>query len=83
MGISIKDIETETLIRKLSIITGDSLTGVIKMAIAEKLERIEKHTQNKVDDELLEIVKKARRGRLKDTRTAEEILGYNDKGFPE
>jgi antitoxin VapB len=83
MQLNIKDDEVRDLAVQLSKLTGMSLTATIKSALQEKLDRDTRElTRDERFNKIMEI------GRLyaalpdKDTRTAEEILGYDENGLP-
>ncbi len=81
MSLNIRNAETEALVRKVADLTGESLTNTIKNALLERLERIT--GQNKtvnLADELNTIADRCGALPDHDTRSADEILGYNEYG---
>jgi len=48
MALSIKSIEVEKLAREISAKTGESLTGAIQQALAERLERLKRLHRGKI-----------------------------------
>lgn len=83
MALNIKDAETDRLARELAAATGESITVAARRALEERLQRVRARaavqpTQRQLD----ELVRRGRARRLKDTRTAEEIVGYDDHGLP-
>jgi antitoxin VapB len=80
MAINIKNAEADRLARELSEITGETITEAVIKSLAERLER-EKNKQTTsapLEEELLSIAKRYQALPTLDTRTEEEILGYND-----
>ncbi len=83
MALSIKNAHTEQLARELAAATGQSITEAVETALVERLARIrarysDEATRVDVDD----IVRRVHKLRIKDRRTADEILGYDDAGIP-
>ena len=83
MAVIIKDNETDTLIRKLAERTGETLTSAVKTAVREQLKRVQLG-----DDEI--AIRRRKLAKLLarfdamptvDSRGADEILGYNEKGL--
>ena len=82
MAVLIKDQETERMIRRLAERTAETITDAVKGAVAEKVAR------TPLSEE--EIAKRAKRLRelltefdaipAVDHRSADEILGFNEKG---
>lgn len=83
MALSIKNIELEQLARELSKLTGDNITEVILSALKEKFMKInKKQVGNKtLAKELTEIANRCSKLKLKDKRTAEQILAYDKEGI--
>ena len=81
MGISIKNDRAERLARQVSAETGESLTDAIIHSLEERLERL-KGRQSAPDlaETLMTISRRSSALSDLDTRTAEEILGYDEKG---
>jgi antitoxin VapB len=59
MGLNIKNDETNKLVRKLAAITGESMTGAIRLAVQERIEREEAAQQAGLAERLLAIGKAA------------------------
>jgi antitoxin VapB len=82
MTVLIKDEEADRMIRQLAERTGETITDAVKGAVSEKLARTP----------LSEVEISQRRAKLEailakfdamptvDHRSADEIIGYNDKG---
>jgi antitoxin VapB len=81
MGISIKNFRAEKLARQLSAETGESLTEAIIHSLEERLERLKgRQSVPDVVEILMEISRRSSSLPDLDTREAEEILGYDEKG---
>jgi antitoxin VapB len=87
MALSIKNEETVRLARQLSETTGESITTAIRVALEERLARLKRQqTGNAAKDRaarLHEIIRRVDALPVLDTRTEDEILGYNEHGLPE
>jgi antitoxin VapB len=82
MALNIKDPETDRLARRLSTLTGESITLAVKTAVRERIER-EERTRGKASlEELLAIAKGIAAAPDRDSRTPEEIIGYDERGLP-
>lgn len=86
MFLNVKDERAYDLAKRISRHTGQSLTGVVKEALAEKLERVEKARAknraalaaelNRLALHCASLLNPA------DKRTADEIIGYDEHGLP-
>lgn len=83
MAISIKSIETENLAREVASKTGESLTGAIQKALEERLERLKKHRRSQaLASQLDDILRRVDEMPDLDSRTPDEIIGYDENGLP-
>ena len=83
MAISIKSVETERLAREIASKTGESLTGAIQKALEERLERIRQQRRNQIlSSQLEDILRRVDALPVVDSRTPDEILGYDEHGLP-
>ncbi len=86
MALSIKNIEAEELVRKIATKTGESLTGAIQKALEERLERLERIKANLKNRALTlqldAILRRVDEMPDLDSRTADEIIGYDENGLP-
>ena len=83
MAISIKSIETERLAREVAAKTGESLTGAIQRALEERLERLKQQRRSQiVAGQLEEILRRVDELPIRDYRTPDEIIGYDEHGLP-
>jgi antitoxin VapB len=84
MPISIKAPEADRLARKLTAVTGETITDAVIVAMRERLAREERKLQN--SDALLEEIRAISHHcaslPILDTRTDDEILGYDENGIP-
>ena len=83
MALSIKSIEAEHLARELAARTGESITGAIQKALEERLERLKKSRRNQsLGMQLDDILRRVDEMPDLDTRTPDEIIGYDEDGLP-
>jgi antitoxin VapB len=81
MGISIKNDKAEKLARQVSAETGESLTEAIIHSLEERLERLKgRRSVPDLAETLLAISRRSSALPDLDTRDADEILGYDEKG---
>jgi antitoxin VapB len=84
MAISIKAPEADRLARELAAVTGETITEAVIVAMRERLAREERKQQN--SDSLLEEIRAISHHcaslPVLDTRTDDEILGYDENGIP-
>ena len=81
MGISIKNEEAERLARVLAGETGESLTAAITRALEERLARLERRRSPAQRRALAAaICQQVQALPDLDTRSADEILGYDERG---
>jgi antitoxin VapB len=85
MALNIKDSATHDLARRLAAATGESLTTAVKVAIEDRLARVER-AAHKPDAALVARLDAIARhcGALPvlDDRSEDEILGYDENGLP-
>jgi antitoxin VapB len=83
MAMSIKSIEVERLAREISAKTGESLTGAIQKALEERLQRLKRQRREQiVFSQLEEILARVDQLPILDSRTPDEIIGYDEHGLP-
>jgi antitoxin VapB len=83
MALSLKDPETDRLARAVAALTGESLTTAVRKALAERLER-ERLLRGEVADlaaRIRQIGEHCARLPDFDTRTPDEIIGYDENGM--
>ncbi len=83
MPLNIKDGDTHTMAKRLASLTGESLTKAVKHAIQERLAQVEK-TQGgtPLADELDHIALHCANLLRRDKRSADQIIGYDERGLP-
>jgi antitoxin VapB len=83
MALSIKDPETERLAKNLAKLTGENITTATKRAIEERLRRLGgQFRKAPLLEDMAEIRRRWSEMPVMDDRTPEEILGYDEHGFP-
>lgn len=81
MGLSIRNKETERLAREVAHLSGQNLTQAIQEALAEKLVRLKRvRKPASLVDDILTISERCAALPDLDTRSADEILGYDGDG---
>jgi antitoxin VapB len=90
VALNIKSRETERVVRELAKRTGLSITEAVHQAVEEKLRAMNVDYEKQLSAltpaqreklrRIEEIYKQAAALPILDTRTDDEILGYNDKG---
>ena len=81
MALSIKNEETERLARLVAAETGENLTEAVRVSLEERLERLRgRRTGPDLAARLTAISERCSRLPDLDTRSADEILGYDTDG---
>jgi antitoxin VapB len=79
--LNIKDPEAYRLARSLADHTGETLTQVVVLALRERSERkLRTRRRQLLIEEMKEIAERVKSMPIRDRRSAEEIIGYNDIG---
>ena len=82
MPLNIKDDETHALAKRLASLTGESLTQAVKRAIELRLARVETARAGiRRADELDHIALHCANLPRRDRRSAEQIIGYDERGL--
>jgi antitoxin VapB len=83
MALSLKDKETDRLAREVAALTGETLTDTIRKALTERLERERLRRGQPIDlAEQLEALGKGCAALPDyDTRSPQEIAGYDENGM--
>ena len=82
MALSLKDPETDRLAREVAAVTGETLTTAIRTALAERLVRERtRRGETDVARKLLAIGAECAALPDLDSRTEDEILGYDSSGL--
>jgi len=83
MPLNIKDTATENVVRALADVTGESITVAVRNAAQERLQRVQGEKGGRsLAAELLEIGARCAALPDLDTRSADEVLGYDEHGLP-
>lgn len=83
MALSIKHPEADKLARQLAEATGESLTDAIIQALRERLRREQGRIRPpRLRDEIRAIRQRCAALPVRDHRSPDEILGYDEKGLP-
>ncbi|MGV0743911.1 type II toxin-antitoxin system VapB family antitoxin [Mycolicibacterium sp. XJ870] len=83
MALSIKDPEADRLARELAARTGETLTEAVVVALRERLAReTGRAGAHPLREELAAIRRRCAALPEIDTRPADEILAYNERGLP-
>ncbi len=83
MPLNIRNEQTEQLASALAKLTGETKTEAVTQALRERLERVRRaRARKRLADELDEIALHCSARPLRDPRSADEILGYDDNGLP-
>jgi antitoxin VapB len=84
MALSIKDEETDVLVRKLARMVNVSYTVAIKLAVANEIAKREAPARNpaRIQEAARAIQREFQSLKSADPRTADEIIGYDEFGLP-
>ncbi|WP_296578583.1 type II toxin-antitoxin system VapB family antitoxin [Phreatobacter sp.] len=82
MALNIKDAEADRLARQVARLTGESITRTVVIALQEKLAREERRRNDAgmLVDDVLAIARHLSAQPTLDTRSDEEILGFDATG---
>lgn len=81
MALHIMDPRADELARKLSSVTGETLTEAVTKALEERLDRTAADRERRFE-RIMEIVREVAKLPVLDDRTADEIIGYDENGLP-
>jgi antitoxin VapB len=83
MALNIRNDEAERLAAALARLTGESKTEAVTRALRDRLDRLRRgKAKRRLADELDEIARHCSRLPVRDGRSADEILQYDDRGLP-
>ena len=82
MALNIKDSETDRLARELAKLSGVPITTAVRDALEERLAVVRARART-TPAGLEAIITRARSRRILDTRSEDEILGYDGSGLPQ
>jgi len=83
MALSIKNAHTERLARQVAREAGESITEAIDTALAERLDRLKtRRRARSLKDRVSDILRRVDALPVLDSRSDDEILGYDEHGLP-
>jgi antitoxin VapB len=83
MALNIRNSEAEKLAETLARLTGETKTEAVTQALRDRLARLRRErTRRRLADELDEIARHCAQLPVRDSRTPDEILGYDESGLP-
>ena len=82
MPLSIKNEDADRLARELAATTGETLTEAVVTALRERLEREQARRQVGIDQRLRRLATEVAELEVVDPRTADAIVGYDERGLP-
>lgn len=84
MPLNIRNKQAEELAGALAKLTGETKTEAVTQALRERLERVRRgHAKRRrLADDLDEIALHCAQLPVRDRRSAEEIIGYDEHGLP-
>lgn len=82
MALSIKHAEADRLARDLAATTGETITDAVVVALRERLERERGRRTPGVAQRLRRLAEDAAALPVRDTRPADELIGYDADGLP-
>jgi antitoxin VapB len=83
MPLNIRSQETEELANALAKLTGETKTEAVTQALRERIQRVRRaRAKRRLADELDEIALHCSTLPVRDTRSADEIMGYDENGLP-
>jgi antitoxin VapB len=83
MALNIRNSETERLAEALAKLTGETKTEVVTKALRDRLNRLRRErSRHRLADELDAIARHCAALPVLDSRSAEDIIGYDERGVP-
>ena len=82
MAFSIKNPEADRLARELAAATGENITEAVLAALRERLVRVNSQRDEAFFDDMRAIARRCAALPELDSRSADEILGYDEHGLP-
>lgn len=83
MALNIRNSEAEKLAEALARLTGETKTEAVTKALRDRLARVRRErSRRRLADELDDIARHCAALPVRDSRPADEILGYDDSGVP-
>ena len=83
MALNIKDPSTDRIVRELAEVTGESITTAVKTAVEQRLAKVGARSRERgIAEDLNDIALRYSRLPVRDERSADEIIGYDEHGLP-
>lgn len=83
MALNIRNTETERLAEAVAKLAGETKTEAVTRALQDRLARLRRErTGRSLASELDDLARRYATLPIKDARTADEILGYDESGLP-
>jgi len=83
MALNIRNPETERLAEAVAKLAGETKTEAVTRALRDRLARLRRERAGRrLADELDDIARQCAALAVKDSRPADEILGYDELGLP-
>ncbi len=83
MALNIRNAEAERLAARLARLTGETKTAAVTQALRDRLARLTWERRGRsLADELDDIARHCASLPVRDRRSADEILGYDEDGLP-
>ena len=83
LALNIRNVKTEELAATVAEITGETKTEAVTIALQERLTKLQRQSKSRrLTDELNEIALHCAALPVYDDRTADEIVGYDERGLP-
>jgi antitoxin VapB len=83
MPLNIRNKQAEELAGALAKLTGETKTEAVTQALRERLQRVRRaRAKRRLAEDLDEIALHCSSLPLRDRRSAEEIIGYDENGLP-
>ena len=83
MALNIRNPEAERLATTLAKLTGETKTEAVTRALRDRLARVRRErSQSRLADEMDAIARHCASLPVLDSRSAEEIIGYDERGVP-
>lgn len=83
MALNIRNAETERLATAVAQLTGETKTEAVTRALRDRLARLRRErSKRRLADELDEIARHCASLPVRDSRSPDQILGYDEHGLP-
>lgn len=83
MALNIRNVKTEELAATVAELTGETKTAAVTIALQERLTRLKRQgNSRRLADELNEIALHCAALPVYDDRSADELIGYDERGLP-